>query len=216
LPREKGIFTPTSISPSPWLRQWGCRYAIRAGRNLPDKEFRSVLLLARPVQKQDRRAGRFRRPPHVAMRLGPYHLEILESGIWSLGIPIKGFLLIVRASRIVTVKYDACLASTGGYSDFPAYSRILLRLAFVNLRTVQSVTPSIKLPDTSVAVISAARCMSPCRSDYIIPTMNHRRVRRVVSEDDQKPSISPRRRTVFFHRRSCPSEFPESFARHSD
>ena len=25
---------------SPWLRQWGSRYAIRAGRNLPDKEFR--------------------------------------------------------------------------------------------------------------------------------------------------------------------------------
>ena len=29
-----------SISLSPWLRQWGSRYAIRAGRNLPDKEFR--------------------------------------------------------------------------------------------------------------------------------------------------------------------------------
>ena len=29
-----------SISPSPWSRQRGSRYAIRAGRNLPDKEFR--------------------------------------------------------------------------------------------------------------------------------------------------------------------------------
>jgi hypothetical protein len=38
--RVRGIFTPNSISPSPWLRQWGSRYAIRAGRNLPDKEFR--------------------------------------------------------------------------------------------------------------------------------------------------------------------------------
>ena len=36
----RGIFTANSISPSPWLRQWGSRYAIRAGRNLPDKEFR--------------------------------------------------------------------------------------------------------------------------------------------------------------------------------
>ena len=34
------IFTRTSISPSLWLRQLGSRYAIRAGRNLPDKEFR--------------------------------------------------------------------------------------------------------------------------------------------------------------------------------
>ena len=36
----KGIFTPSATSLSPCLRQWGSRYAIRAGRNLPDKEFR--------------------------------------------------------------------------------------------------------------------------------------------------------------------------------
>ena len=38
--RVNGIFTANSISLSPWLRQCGSRYAIRAGRNLPDKEFR--------------------------------------------------------------------------------------------------------------------------------------------------------------------------------
>ena len=38
--RVDGIFTANSISPSLWLRQRGDRYAIRAGRNLPDKEFR--------------------------------------------------------------------------------------------------------------------------------------------------------------------------------
>ena len=38
--RVHGIFTATSISPSLWPRQRGDRYAIRAGRNLPDKEFR--------------------------------------------------------------------------------------------------------------------------------------------------------------------------------
>ena len=38
--RVTGIFTGTTVSLSPWLRQWGNRYAIRAGRNLPDKEFR--------------------------------------------------------------------------------------------------------------------------------------------------------------------------------
>ena len=38
--RVLGIFTENSISLSLWLRQCGSRYAIRAGRNLPDKEFR--------------------------------------------------------------------------------------------------------------------------------------------------------------------------------
>ena len=40
LPRVGRIFTASSISPSPSLRQRSSRYAIRAGRNLPDKEFR--------------------------------------------------------------------------------------------------------------------------------------------------------------------------------
>jgi hypothetical protein len=34
------IFTNITISPSPSLRQCASRYTIRAGRNLPDKEFR--------------------------------------------------------------------------------------------------------------------------------------------------------------------------------
>jgi hypothetical protein len=40
LSRVGRIFTASSISPGPSLRQRPCRYAIRAGRNLPDKEFR--------------------------------------------------------------------------------------------------------------------------------------------------------------------------------
>ena len=39
-PRVLRIFTENSISLSWCWRQWGSRYAIRAGRNLPDKEFR--------------------------------------------------------------------------------------------------------------------------------------------------------------------------------
>ena len=38
--RVAGIFTGTTISLSPWLRQRRSRYTIRAGRILPDKEFR--------------------------------------------------------------------------------------------------------------------------------------------------------------------------------
>ena len=40
LPRVTRIFTGTSISPSPSLRQCPGRYTFRAGRNLPDKGFR--------------------------------------------------------------------------------------------------------------------------------------------------------------------------------
>ena len=38
--RVAGIFTSTTVSLSHSLRQRSSRYAIRAGRNLPDKEFR--------------------------------------------------------------------------------------------------------------------------------------------------------------------------------
>ena len=38
--RVIGIFTDTTISPGSRLRQCSDRYTIRAGRNLPDKEFR--------------------------------------------------------------------------------------------------------------------------------------------------------------------------------
>ena len=40
LSRVTGIFTGTTISPGVLSRQLPNRYAIRAGQNLPDKEFR--------------------------------------------------------------------------------------------------------------------------------------------------------------------------------
>ncbi len=40
LMRASGVFTGTTSSPGRLLRQSSDRYAIRAGRNLPDKEFR--------------------------------------------------------------------------------------------------------------------------------------------------------------------------------
>ena len=40
LSQVTGIFTGTTISPGGLLRQCPNRYAIRAGQNLPDKEFR--------------------------------------------------------------------------------------------------------------------------------------------------------------------------------
>ena len=40
LPRDCGIFTTTTISPSLTLRHWSSDYAIHARQNLPDKELR--------------------------------------------------------------------------------------------------------------------------------------------------------------------------------
>ena len=45
LPRVTSIFTRNAISPSLWSRQQRSRYAIRAGRNLPDKEFRYLRMV---------------------------------------------------------------------------------------------------------------------------------------------------------------------------
>ena len=42
--RVKSIFTPLAISPSTSLRQFSSRYAVRARRNLHDKEFRFSFL----------------------------------------------------------------------------------------------------------------------------------------------------------------------------
>src|ERR671933_2523573 len=55
-PRVLGIFTETTVSPDPSLRQRPSRYAIRAGRNLPDKEFRylrTVIVTAAVYQRLD-------------------------------------------------------------------------------------------------------------------------------------------------------------------
>ena len=40
LMRIPGVFTRFTVSPNPTLRQCSDRYAIHAGRNLPDKGFR--------------------------------------------------------------------------------------------------------------------------------------------------------------------------------
>jgi hypothetical protein len=57
-PRLTGIFTSSAISPSLQPRQFPHHYAIRAGRNLPDKEFRylrTVIVTAAVHQGLDSR-----------------------------------------------------------------------------------------------------------------------------------------------------------------
>ena len=74
LPRVLGIFTETAISPSPSLRQRSTRYAIRAGRNLPDKEFRYLRHFCYRATRSRRwaRSFGFRLALYVAVEVGPY------------------------------------------------------------------------------------------------------------------------------------------------
>ena len=128
------------------MRQWGSRYAIRAGRNLPDKEFRSRCcstwshLLSRG---EGSGVGHFCHPLHVAMQFGlylrlPALVQNRASGVKSLRIPLRlyaprPFLLIACTPRIVTAVLGT--ASSGRYSGVPANSQILLRQRS-HLRTV--------------------------------------------------------------------------------
>ncbi len=87
LPRVPGIFTESAISLSPWLRQWGNRYAIRAGRNLPDKEFRylrTVIVTAAVYRGFGSQSPVFlinsRYPRFTATRFGSIRRDFTEMG----------------------------------------------------------------------------------------------------------------------------------------
>ena len=80
---------------------------------------------------RSRRIGHFCRPLHVAMQLGlslawrsARPRRVVSEGSIPSGTTS---LLIVRTGRIVTV---AVATSSAGFSEFPAYSQVLLRLAF--------------------------------------------------------------------------------------
>ena len=83
--RVISIFTDNPISPSPSLRQLSDRYTFRAGRNLPDKEFRYLrtVIVTAAVHRGFGRELRQRRtsflnlpalgrrqPPYCVLRLG--------------------------------------------------------------------------------------------------------------------------------------------------
>ena len=121
--RVSGIFTATAISPSPLLRQRPSRYTIRAGRNLPDKEFRSS---SSPCRHEARTISSTRCRNEM---VGVWPLRIPKAKLISLSyshdfklLDSRPFLLIVRTGCIFTVS-----SSTGFSPDFPAYSRILQR-----------------------------------------------------------------------------------------
>ena len=62
LSRVIGILTDTAISPSLRKRQLPSRYSIRAGRNLPDKEFRYLRMVIVTTAVYWRLSSQLRRP----------------------------------------------------------------------------------------------------------------------------------------------------------
>ena len=74
--RVNGIFTVTTISPSSWLRQCPDRYTIRAGRNLPDKEFRYLrtVMVTAAVYWDLNSELHYKTPPHNLTAPGRYQI----------------------------------------------------------------------------------------------------------------------------------------------
>ena len=121
LSRVTCIFTGTIISPSLSLRQCPDRYAFRAGRNLPDKEFRSAVTNG---------VGGLA-SLHVAMQIGPYlHSCERVFGVWPLRI-------LMMSSR-GTWRFMVC--ATSSISAKP--SRVRCRPADINSRHCANLTKS--------------------------------------------------------------------------
>src|SRR6202011_5144846 len=70
----------------------------------------------------------FRLALHVAVEVGPYlHVSLHAFSVWPLRIlsTRQSFLLIVRTRHVVTVPSALDGTRSAGYSDVPAYSRVL-------------------------------------------------------------------------------------------
>jgi hypothetical protein len=72
------IYTANSISPSLSLRQRSSRYTIRAGQNLPDKEFRYLRTVHYLMLRLTTRLLTYA-TLHIAMKIGLYHAVSLIS-----------------------------------------------------------------------------------------------------------------------------------------
>ena len=94
-PRVGGIFTSTTISLDPWLRQLPSRYAIHAGRYLTDKEFRylrTVIVTAAVYRGFDQELA----PHHLTFRhragVSPYTSTFVLAQTYVFGKQLLGLL----------------------------------------------------------------------------------------------------------------------------
>src|SRR6185295_15742885 len=140
LPRERCIFTAISISLSLWWRQRRHRYAIRAGRNLPDKEFRylrTVIVTAAVYRGFDQElrlaANPINYPSGTGQASHPIRpLSCLQSAVFLINsrsglvtsaansLRRKAFTASSAPSPEVTVPF--CLVPSPEFSQAPWYS----------------------------------------------------------------------------------------------
>jgi hypothetical protein len=125
LPRVTSIFTGTAISPGSPSRQCPSRYSIRAGRNLPDKEFRSV------SPALSRRTGLYlhpsREPRTVLPILGAWRIVSEDPS----NQKTRGFLRIVQSSTFLLIA--SCDRVVEALRMFPH----IARLSFARLRAMR-------------------------------------------------------------------------------
>ena len=135
--RVIGIFTDTTISLRSWLRQRPDHYTIRAGRNLPDKEFRylrTVIVTAAVYRGFDQELA----PHHLTFRhragVTPYtstfvfaeccvfNKQLQPAGIFDrFNLRPQGTTIYAGApSPEVTVLF--CLVPSPEFSQAPEYS----------------------------------------------------------------------------------------------
>lgn len=131
------------------MRQFPSRYSFRALRNLPEKEMRSFML-----QLRSREADMyFYIPLYVAIQIGLYHHTRVISCVWR--VVSEDSRTVVRAFPADCPSMPCSIPpntfslperiqmSSIGYTDIPAFSQILLRLAFqADLRTIHVVAIS--------------------------------------------------------------------------
>jgi hypothetical protein len=93
--RTDGIFTVNALSPSSSLRQYPYHYAIRAGQNLPDKEFRYLrTLIVRAAVHWGFSSKRKLLPLTFQHRAGvsPYTSTFVLAETYVFGKQLHGFL----------------------------------------------------------------------------------------------------------------------------
>src|SRR5208283_2807910 len=154
-PRVRGIFTTASISPGHWLRQCISRYAIHAGRNLPDKELRYLrtVIVTAAVYRGFGRQLRLRYSPSLTyrhragVRLYTSSCELAESCVFDkqslepilCGSPLRGSTPCTEGTG------SFCRVPSRGFSRTPSDSR-LAHLCRIAVRAAISSAPGFSWP----------------------------------------------------------------------
>jgi hypothetical protein len=121
LSRVIGILTDTPISPSSWRRQRPSRYAIRAGRNLPDKEFRYLRTVIVTAAVYRGFGSKLHRPEGPLT--SPLNLPAPGRRQWLYGVSSTSqppvFLLNSRLGRFSAASFSSSPRGTLSYRRHP-------------------------------------------------------------------------------------------------